>query len=80
MKCVNNLSSFFGVVHLESRWETENLYIQGILRFSSNLLQMSSSYVCVFRETSSLPVLVETAKTPSTSDAVSVASSSSVLH
>ena len=53
VKCVNNLSSVFGVVDLESRWETQNVCIQGILQFSSNLLQMSSSYVCVFRKISS---------------------------
>ena len=69
VKCVNNLSSFFGVVPLESRWNAENVCKQGILRCSSNLLQMSSSYVFVFREISSSPVLVETAMSPSRSDA-----------
>ena len=69
VKCVNNLSTFFGVVPLESRWNAENVCEKGILRCSSNLLQMSSSYVCVFREISSSPVLVETAMSPSPSDA-----------
>ena len=52
----------------------------GILRSSSNLLQLSSSYVCVFQEIiSSLLGLMETNMPKSSSDTVSVASSSSGL-
>lgn len=47
------MSSFFGVVHLESRWDTDNLCKQGILRWSFYLLQMSPSmiFLCLSRNT-----------------------------